>query len=59
VRTAAAEMTSYDTLDRAHRDRVTRLCRVLLADVVPQRVPEVAVDNETPLFAGDVLVPSS
>ena len=30
--TAAAAMTSYDTLDRAHRDRVTRLCRVLLAD---------------------------
>jgi len=32
VRTVAAEMSSYDTLDRAHRDRVTRLCRVLLAD---------------------------
>ena len=30
--TAAAAMTSYDTLDRAHRDRVTQLCRVLLAD---------------------------
>jgi RNA polymerase sigma-70 factor (ECF subfamily) len=32
VRTAVAEMPSYDALDRAHRDRVTRLCRVLLAD---------------------------
>jgi hypothetical protein len=36
-----------------------RARRVLLADVVPQRVPEVAVDDETPLFAGDVLVPAS
>ena len=27
-----AETTFYDALDRAHRDRVTRLCRVLLAD---------------------------
>ena len=35
-----------------------RARRVLLADMVPQRVPEVAVDNETPLFAGDVLVPA-
>ena len=33
-----------------------RARRVLLADVVPQRVPEVAIDDETPLFAGDVLV---
>jgi hypothetical protein len=32
---------------------------VLLADVVPQRVAEVAIDDETPLFAGDVLVPAS
>jgi molybdopterin-guanine dinucleotide biosynthesis protein A len=35
-----------------------RARRVLLADVVPQRVPEVAVDDETPLFAGDVLIPA-
>jgi molybdenum cofactor guanylyltransferase len=35
-----------------------RARRALLADVVPQRVPEVAVDDETPLFAGDVLVPA-
>ena len=36
---------------------VGRARRLLLADVVPQRAAAVPVDDETPLFAGDVLVP--
>ena len=37
---------------------VGRARRLLLADVVPQRAAAVAVDPETPLFAGDALVPA-
>lgn len=36
---------------------VGRARRFLLADVAPQRSAAVPVDDETPLFAGDVLVP--
>ena len=32
VRTAVASMPTYDDLHRGNRDRVTRLCRTLLAD---------------------------
>jgi molybdopterin-guanine dinucleotide biosynthesis protein A len=35
-----------------------RARRFLLADVVPQRASVVPADDETPLFAGDVLVPA-
>jgi molybdopterin-guanine dinucleotide biosynthesis protein A len=37
---------------------VGRARRLLLADVVPQLAAAVPVDDETPLFAGDVLVPA-
>ena len=38
-------MTSYDDLHRAHRQRVSRLCRVLLAD------PDEAADTVQDVFA--------
>jgi molybdopterin-guanine dinucleotide biosynthesis protein A len=38
---------------------VERARRFLLADVAPQRSAAVPVDDETPLFAGDVLVPAT
>jgi molybdopterin-guanine dinucleotide biosynthesis protein A len=38
---------------------VGRARRFLLADVAPQRSATVPVDDETPLFAGDVLVPQA
>jgi len=44
VHTAAARMTPYDDLHRAHRQRVTRLCRVLLAD------PDEAADTVQDVF---------
>ena len=39
--------------------RVGRARRVLVADVAPQHAGAVPVDAETPLFAGDALVPAS
>ena len=45
MHTAAARMTPYDDLHRAHRQRVTRLCRVLLAD------PDEAADTVQDVFA--------
>jgi molybdopterin-guanine dinucleotide biosynthesis protein A len=36
---------------------VARASRVLAADVAPQHAGRVPMDGETPLFAGDVLVP--
>jgi hypothetical protein len=37
---------------------VGRARRLLLADVMPERAGSVPVDEETPLFAGDRLVPA-
>lgn len=45
VRTAVATMTHSDDLHRAHRQRIARLCQVLLAD------PDEAADASQEVFA--------
>jgi RNA polymerase sigma factor (sigma-70 family) len=45
VGTALARTTLYETLHREHRDRIERLCRVLLAD------PDEAADATQDVFA--------
>ena len=45
VRTAVATMTLSDDLHRAHRQRIARLCQVLLAD------PDEAADASQEVFA--------